>query len=146
MDVRFQSNIREVERGLSDFAKRQLPFAVSLALNDTAADVAKNAEKGLAKRLDRPTPFTRRAFAVLRSSRARLAAAVFAKDAQAAYLRFQEEGGERRPKGRAIVVPVNVRLNKFGNNRPAVVTDFYVGGIKSAINPLPRLIRLILGF
>lgn len=125
MDISFRHNIREVERGLSDFAQRQLPFAVSVALNATADDVAKNATKGLARRLDRPTRFTLRAFAVLRSTKNRLAARVFAKDRQAEYLAFQEQGGERAPSGRAIVVPVGIRRNQHGN--------IAKGGVKRAL-------------
>ncbi|SES76372.1 hypothetical protein [Oceanicella actignis] len=115
MEISFQHNIAQVERGLSDFARTQVPFAASLALNATAQDVKRNAEKGLVRKLDRPTKFTLRAYALRRASKRRLAAAVFAKDLQAAYLRFQETGGEREPKRRAIVVPVGIRLNKHGN-------------------------------
>jgi hypothetical protein len=115
MDISFQHNIREVERGLSDFAQRQVPFATSIALNETAADVAKNQTANLSRRLDRPTRFTLRAFAILRSSKSRLVATVFAKDAQAKYLKLLEDGGTRKPKGKALVVPVNIRTNKHGN-------------------------------
>jgi hypothetical protein len=115
MDVSFRHNVREVERGLSDFARNQVPFATSVALNETAADVAKNATRGLARRLDRPTRFTLRAFSIWRSTRRRLAARVFAKDRQASYLAIQEEGGERTPTGRALVVPVAIRKDRHGN-------------------------------
>ena len=115
MQVSFRSNLREVERGLSDLARKQVPFATSLALNATAGKVAEAAGDLLTRRLDRPTPFTQRAFAVRRSSRATLAASVFAKDAQAAYLTFAESGGERAPKKRANVIPAGLRLNSFGN-------------------------------
>ena len=94
-------NIREVERDLSDFARRQLPFATSLALNETAEAIErKSSAKALETRLDRPTPFTLRGLLVLRSSKARLWADVLFKDAQAAYLRWQETGGERPPRRR----------------------------------------------
>lgn len=112
-DVRH--NIRDVERGLSDFARGQLPFATSRALNAVADDVARAEEAELRDALDRPTPFTLKGVAVRRSSKARLEAAVFIKDRQAAYLTFQEQGGTRRPAGRAIPVPATTRRNKFGN-------------------------------
>lgn len=116
MDFRVSHNIRQVERGLSDFARRQLPFATALALTRTARDIKANSEKRLRRRLDRPTPFTLRAFAVRRATKRRLAAEVFAKDRQAAYLSFAEDGGTRRPKGEAIVVPAErTRRNRYGN-------------------------------
>jgi hypothetical protein len=115
MQLSFAHNIREVERDLSDLARRQLPFATSLALNETAQAVEREAAADLERRLDRPTPFTRRGLLVLRSSKARLWADVLFKDLQAAYLRWQEGGGTRNPKGRAIPVPVALPVNAFGN-------------------------------
>lgn len=113
--LRVDSNIKDVERGLSNFARSQVPFATSRAINDTLADVQKNEAAKLPRRLDRPTPFTRKAFAILRSSKARLGGAVFAKDAQAEYLQYAETPQARRPNGESLVVPVGQRLNKYGN-------------------------------
>lgn len=113
--ISFDHNIRAFERQLSGLAQRQLPFATSLALNDTADTIKRNAERSLDRDLDRPTPFTKRGLMVLRSSRRRLEATVLFKDRQASYLAWQEEGGTRRPLRRAIPVPVGVRLNRYGN-------------------------------
>jgi len=115
MQISLHSNLRDVERDLSDAARRQLPFATSLALNATAGEIQKNETRRLDKRLDRPTPFTKKAYAIRRSSKRRLEARVFVKPIQARYLRMQEEGGTRRPKGRAIVLPQKARVNKYGN-------------------------------
>lgn len=115
MQISFQNNIRQVERGLSDFARREVPFATSLALNATADDVLKNTSVSLRKRLDRPTPFTEKAFRATRSSKSRLSVKVFAMDRQAAYLKFQEDGGTRKPNRKAIAIPVNIETNEFGN-------------------------------
>ncbi|GHE03750.1 hypothetical protein U879_05690 [Defluviimonas sp. 20V17] len=108
-------NIADLERGLSDMARRQIPFAVSVAINRTLGDVKKNAEKRLRRAFGNPTPFTLRAFRMKRSSKRRLSGAVYAQKTQAEYLRFAEEGGNRKPRGRAIVVPVRQRVNKYGN-------------------------------
>ncbi|WP_116134328.1 hypothetical protein [Tropicimonas sp. IMCC34043] len=108
-------NIADLERGLSDIARKQIPFAVSVGINDTLSDVKKNTDKRMARILDRPTPFTLRAFRIKRSSKRKLGGSVYAQEAQARYLRFAEDGGERRPDGAAIVIPVRQRLNKYGN-------------------------------
>lgn len=108
-------NIAELERGLSDVARRQIPFAVSVGLNRTLGDIKKNEDKRLAKVLDKPTPFTLRAFKVTRSTKRRLSGSIEAREIQGAYLKYAEDGGERHPKGRAIVVPVRQRRNKYGN-------------------------------
>ncbi len=115
MRMSFASNIRDVERDLSDAARRQLPFATSVALNDTVADVQKNETRRLSKQLDRPTPFTKRAYAIRRASKRRLVATVYARRIQAAYLSKQEDGGVNKPKGRAIVLPQKIRTNRYGN-------------------------------
>ncbi len=115
MRMSLQSNLRDVERDLSDVGRRQLPFAASVALNNTAGDVHKNETRRLSKVFDRPTPFTRKAYAIRRSTKRRLEARVFVKPIQARYLKKQEEGGTRQAPRRAIVVPQKVRVNKYGN-------------------------------
>ncbi len=115
MHLDFRHNVREVERSLSDAARRQLPFAAALAVNEVLGKIKRNTEKRLRRVLDRPTAFTMRAFAIRRASKRKLQGAIFAKDIQAEYLQWAETGGTRRPKGKAILVPVGQRLNKFGN-------------------------------
>ena len=113
--MRIDHNMRAFERALSDAARKQLPFAVSLALNEVAGAIKSNTVSRLHKDLDRPTPFTQRGVFISRASKRKLSAVVGFKDIQARYLRIQETGGVRRPKARAIVVPVAQRLNKYGN-------------------------------
>lgn len=117
MDADFRHNIGEVERGMSDFARKQLPFSVSQALNATAGEVGANTVKRMARKLDRPTPFTLKGFLVRRTTKTRQAAAVFAKDIRGKYRRILEEGGTHFPKpGRtALVLPARIRLNRYGN-------------------------------
>ena len=113
--ISFQDNIRAFERGLSDLARRQLPFATSQALNDTAFDVKDAWETLFDKRLDKPTPFTKRGVFIRRSTKSKLVAEVGIKDIQAGYLKTLVAGGERTPSGRAILIPVGQKLNKYGN-------------------------------
>ncbi len=115
MRFSLSSNVGALEKDLSHAARRQLPFALSVALNRTAEDIRRNETKRLDKAIDRPTPFTRKAFAIRRSTKARPTARIFAKRAQSAYLSTLEGGGARAPKGRAIIVPQKIRLNRYGN-------------------------------
>jgi hypothetical protein len=96
-------------------AVKQLRYAGSLALNETAKIVARATERRIDEAFDKPTPFTQRSTAILYANRANLKASVIIKDAQARYLTIQEVGGKRTPQRRAIVVPVNARLNAYGN-------------------------------
>lgn len=101
---------------LGHYASRQLPFAISRALNDTGDAVAKRLNDETLVAFDRPTPFTQRAFAVLRrSDKQTLAVVVGARPIQAEYLRLQVTGGTRVPKGRALVVPRRAQLDAYGN-------------------------------
>lgn len=115
MRLSLRHNVKQVRRDLSDAARRQLPFAVAVMLNDVAAQVKTAGERAIVRRLDRPTAFTRRAFMVLRARKSALAAEVRAKRIQADYLATQEFGGTRRAKRKARPVPTTVRRNKFGN-------------------------------
>lgn len=114
LDIR--SNVADLTRDLSDMARRQLPFALSKAINETLRDMKDGAVRNMAATLANPTPFTRNAWAIRWSTKGRLSGRIYAKPIQAAYLLRQEEGGERQPEGaRAILIPVGQRLNAYGN-------------------------------
>ena len=113
LDIR--ADFDRAERLVSDLARNQLPFAMAMALNDTAEAVKDIEETELPLALDRPTPFTQKAFYVRRASKTRLTARVGSKRIQNEYLLRQAVGGSRSPKGSALVVPVRQRLNKYGN-------------------------------
>lgn len=106
---------------LNDVERRQVPFAISLTLNETIDDVESNTRKRLPRVLDRPTPFTQRGLMTRKATKRRLLASVGFKRIQSAYLKFQEDGGERRPRRRAIPIPVGQRLNKYGNMPRAAI-------------------------
>lgn len=108
-------DLRAVERRLNSVATSQLPFAVALGINEVAGQIKEAEARGLASDLDRPAPFTTRGLYVQRASKRRLGGVVGFKKIQAEYLALQVTGGKRRAKRRAVVVPVNQRLNKYGN-------------------------------
>lgn len=114
-------NIEQLERGLSDLAQNQLPFALAMAINDTAEDVAEAEEREIDQVFQSPTPFTRKAIFRTRAQKRRPEATVGVKRIQREYLKRQAKGGKRMPKGRAIVVPNKQRVNKYGNMPKGVV-------------------------
>jgi len=106
----------KLERQMNDLQKKQLPFAMAKALTVTASDAKKAVDVQLPRKLDRPTPFTKRAIGIKRASKRLLQSEVFVKDIQAEYLKYAIEGGTRRPKGKAIATPGSkMKLNKYGN-------------------------------
>lgn len=108
-------DLTQFRRSMSSIARDQMPYATALALNDTATDVKDAWEDDFDQHLDTPTPFTKRGVYVSRASKRRLMAEVGLKPVQAEYLEKQITGGTRRPKGKAIVMPAKIRLNKYGN-------------------------------
>ena len=131
MQITVQSNIREIMPKLEQFTSRQAPFTIAKALTETAKHVRKAMGEATNTVFDRPTPFTRNAFAFLPARKDTLTATVFAKDKQARYLKFQVQGGGRRVKGferrfggegqadeqsglQHMVPTRNVRLNSYG--------------------------------
>lgn len=113
--ISVKSNVDAVRKNLTDIAKKQLPFAVAKGLTATAKDAQSELARALPTQLDRPTPFTMRAFAVKPATKSMPVASVFVRPDQWKYLTYQFEGGDRKPLGRALVMPKSVKLNQFGN-------------------------------
>lgn len=123
MEVKVNINIKEVQKELSDIHRNQLPYAVSLALNATANDVAKQITDEMPRYLDRPNPFTLTAFMTkagrFRGTRARktnLVASIIPGEIQEKYLAWQVYGGKQTPKKKAILVPtLKAPKDRYGN-------------------------------
>jgi hypothetical protein len=75
--ISVRSDVQEVRRYLSSVQRRQLPFATSLGLNRTAADVRTNLQAGMQRDLDRPTRFTTQGIQYFRATKRNLTAVVF---------------------------------------------------------------------
>jgi hypothetical protein len=108
-------DIDRATQWLTSLQREQIPFAQAKALTKTAQDAAAELQAQLPIDLDKPTPFTQRAFGVERATKASPTAVVFIKDAQWQYLQYQVKGGTRYPKRKAVVEPVNLTLNQYGN-------------------------------
>ena len=99
MQITVTSNIAQVMPKLEQFTSRQAPFTIAKALTETAKHVRQAMGVATNTFFDRPTAFTRNAFAFLPARKDTLTAVVFAKDKQARYLKYQVQGGGRRVKG-----------------------------------------------
>jgi len=116
IEISIEQDLERLTRHLSDLERKQLPFATAKALTKTAWDVRNHLAERLPRWLDRPTPFTKRAFRVKRATKTKQVASVYVQEIQERYLRYQIEGGTRTPKGAGIPVPThNLRLNRYGN-------------------------------
>ena len=118
-----QSDLERLSKKLTHQQKEQIPFATSLALNETANDVSRAITAQMDRYLDNPTPFTKQAYIGKngkwrgdRSNKKRLFVDIKPGKVQAEYLTFQIEGGTRRPHLKAILVPTRESpKNKYGN-------------------------------
>ncbi len=115
MQINVKSDLKALSKHLDRIQKKQIPFATAKALTQTAKDAQAAAKRAAVAKLDRPTPFTLRGFAIERATKRNLRARVFIKSVQAKYLKWQIEGGVKSGGRRGLRVPANIRVNKYGN-------------------------------
>ena len=104
-------------RQINDLQKNRIPSAIAKGLNLTGEDINKRLARSMSNYIDRPTPFTLRAFGLTFATKRTERARVFIKDIQAKYLIWQIEGGTRTAQGVGTGVPVRgvKKLNQYGN-------------------------------
>lgn len=115
----------------TDQMTKQLPFAISKALNSVGFD-ARTALKGASRTyLDKPTPFIQNAWRVDKSDKRNLVVTVFPEAKREPYLRTNITGGARGlkpfeaklaslakgtlPSNSRLVPTANVKTNAYGN-------------------------------
>lgn len=137
MQISLRPNIKQLERTLNDFARKQLPFAAAKALTAVTKIVQKAEQDNLDRKLDRPTPFTKNSIRVMPATKASQEAVLFVQDIAAAYLAPYEFGGANKLNGRALLKPVALSLNSFGNMPRSKLAqlkarpDVFVGTVKT---------------
>lgn len=151
MDIQIKSELNRLTKDLNNVEKKQIPFAMSLALNETASIGQKAGQKEMNKVFDRPTPFILKSLRVTRASKNKLVSEVGFKNVFGKFgaaventLKPHIEGGERKPKASEMtlrragilradefIVPSRaLRLNRFGNIPPGTMNKILsnIGG------------------
>jgi len=59
-----KGDMKPIIKHLDKTQKKQIPFAAAQAINNTLFDIMKAEKAQLPKKLDRPTPFTMKAFKI----------------------------------------------------------------------------------
>jgi hypothetical protein len=133
--INIKSNVKRVSRHLTKIQKKQIPFAISQALNDTAFQLTKGGgRRGINSVLGKATNetfamktggkgasrFTRTGFKYDKSNKRDLTAWVYFDPASGdgEYLELQVFGGIERPKRKFLLVPTLARkslTDRFGN-------------------------------
>lgn len=108
-----KGDMKPITKHLKKVQKKQIPFASAQAINETLKQVVKAEQAQMHKKLDKPTPFTVKAFKIRYAKKHALYGEVVIKPAQWKYLKYQIDGGTRTGK---IGVPTKqAKLNKYGN-------------------------------
>jgi hypothetical protein len=142
VDIR---GLADVQSMLRNLASEQMPYAMMLALNNTAFGVQKFQKERMPSVFDRPTPLVTGAFLVQKATKQDLTAIVSVDPKRDPVLRVHEEGGRRVDqrlelflrkrgwlRGDWIAVPTeNMRRNRYGNP--------YQEDIRVIISELPTI-------
>ncbi|WP_421581191.1 hypothetical protein [Shinella sp. M31] len=129
-------DLRSFTRDMTAIERRQMPYALMLALNETAKSGRLAVQKEMEKVFDRPTPYAKRGVVFDRATRQKMQAAVVVTGDRTkgalpatAFLGPQIEGGIRRHKAfeqqliqrghmqrREVAVPAQrTKLDRYGN-------------------------------
>jgi hypothetical protein len=120
MQIRVDFDVDRLTKSLTNAQRQQVPFATSVALNEVGKDVSRAVTVQMDRYLEKPTPFTRRAYELgknfKRATKRNLVAILDPKEIQGEYLKFQIEGGRRLPDQKVILVPTKLApKNQYGN-------------------------------
>ncbi|WP_243468560.1 hypothetical protein [Paraburkholderia sp. PGU19] len=132
-----KADIRKVAKALDDMARKQLPFATAQAINATAEKVRLAQRDNMREVLDEPTPFTLNSVAIKRATKSKPTALVYVKPVAAAYLLPYEIGGKNKLNSKALLKPINAKVNQYGNlprnlvKRLASKPNTFIGKVKT---------------
>ncbi|HEX7853829.1 MAG TPA: hypothetical protein VF503_09055 [Sphingobium sp.] len=114
--INFKADLKPLQKAFINLRARQMPFAVSLALNNLAVGIVDEERDLIAEFFDSPTPFTINAFRTVVATKSRRYVVIAAKDIQDQYLAPYVFGGTRSyGNKRAMIVPRDVPVNRYGN-------------------------------
>jgi hypothetical protein len=137
IDINVHGDIKKLERAFAGVAEKQLRFGASQAVNSLAKMVQELERENMKKVLDKPTPFTLGGVSVKLSTKASLTATVYVKDKTASYLAPYEVGGLNKLNSRALLKPVDQKVNQYGNlprntvKRLAAKKNVFIGKVRT---------------
>nr|WP_315462684.1 hypothetical protein [uncultured Sphingomonas sp.] len=136
--ISIKADLKPLHRAMIALGAQQVPFAMSLALNDLARGVAAVEQDEINDTFDTPTPFTQKATRIVVATKSRPVATVAFKDVQAEYLAPYVFGGDRSlGTKRGMLAPRAVGLNQYGNLPKSKLASLrakpnvYIGPIKT---------------
>lgn len=143
MSIKLRGDVDAIVSRFKNIREKQLPYALSRALNTTAEAVAEAERKEMKDVFDRPTPFTMDSLYVRRATKEKLVAKVGLKNfagkgnPASKYLAAQISGGGRHlkrferalqsvgamPVGYRVVPGAAAKLDQYGNIAPSLIVQ-----------------------
>lgn len=109
-------DFRQMKKGMDDFAKTHLPEGIRIGLNKIAYETMLDQRVQADKNFDGgATRWTKSGFIYNKVKGKILTSSVYYLANTRPYLKTVFEGGMVTPKGRSLVQPVQIKLNKYGN-------------------------------
>lgn len=113
--VSVKPEVKKAKKQLTRIQKKQIPYALSTALNDVAFDARPAEQNAQRQYIDRPTPYTQKGFKVTKSTKKTLVARIEVPEQRWKYLQKQVHGGASTRSNKKHAIPVNqALLNKYG--------------------------------
>lgn len=113
IDVR--GDLKAVTKSLSQFAEKQIPFAIATALNSLGKKVMVAEQAKIKAEFPSVTPFTVKSVGQKRARKERQETVIYIRDIAAAYLAPYIDGGKHKLNSRALLNPKAINLNQYGN-------------------------------
>lgn len=114
LTISIAADIKRLTASLDDLARKQIPFATSLAINAVAFTVQRAEIVGMRQTFKNPRPFTAKSVQVDKATKANPTATISIRPEVAKYLQPYETGGVHVLPGRAALVPVNIKTDRYG--------------------------------
>ena len=115
-NLKIQDNIDEFSGVLETFSDKALKFVIKNSIDDTLKHLQEQSKKLAKQQLDAPEPPTLNAFAIRKARLNNPEGVLFVRPWAAKFLGRLIDGGRvRKGADKPLAVPVNVRLNKYGN-------------------------------
>lgn len=95
-------NIPEVVFGLNAIAQKQIPFALSVAINETLAEAQKAVRQELPRRFTIRNKWVAKGIVIQRSTKQKAVGSIGSRDE---FMALQEFGGQKRARGGRIAIP-----------------------------------------
>lgn len=114
ISVNVKSDLKREARKLDRIQRKQIPFAASRAINDTAFDMMREQKRQMPRYMDRPTKWTINGVRVQKADKRNLTGGIYITQDRWKYLQFAIEGGIAKGLRN---VPVNAPLNQYGAMR-----------------------------